>query len=88
MTQENYKIKVGDKLAFNRGGDSPSEIGTVEVIVPESKTGGAFVSVCFSRKYDGAGNSFAKMDTADIGDIILSPEDGAGIYLVERKEDK
>ena len=68
-------IKVGDKLTFNYGGTFPTKVGTVRSIVPSKYSkGGAFADVVLSKETDEIGNTFSKITTADIGDIMLPGE--------------
>ena len=73
--EELRTVKVGDKLTFNYGGRFPTEVGTVTHIVSSRYSkGGAFAQVELSREFDGVGNSFAKITTADIDDIKFPGE--------------
>ena len=68
-------VKIGDKLVFNFGGTFPTKMGTVRSIVPSKYSkGGAFADVVLSKETDEIGNSFSKITTADIGDIMKSGE--------------
>ena len=81
-------IKVGDKLTFKYGAHFPTKVGTVRSIVPSRYSkGGAFADVELSKETDEIGNSFTKITTADIGDIMKSGEttvngSGIGVFLV------
>jgi len=81
-------IKVGDKLTFKYGAHFPTKVGTVRSIVPSRYSkGGAFADVELSKETDEIGNSFTKITTADIGDIMLPGEttvNGSpiGVFLV------
>ena len=81
-------IKVGDKLTFKYGAHFPTKVGTVRSIVPSRYSkGGAFADVEISKETDEIGNSFTKITTADIGDIMLPGEttvNGSpiGVFLV------
>ena len=80
-------IKVGDKLTFKYGAHFPTKVGTVRSIVPSRYSkGGAFADVELSKETDEIGNSFTKITTADIGDIMKSGEttvngSGIGVFL-------
>ena len=68
-------VKVGDKLVFNFGAHFPTKMGTVRSIVPSKYSkGGAFADVVLSKETDEIGNTFSKITTADIGDIMLPGE--------------
>ena len=81
-------VKVGDKLIFKYGAHFPTKVGTVRSIVPSRYSkGGAFADVELSKETDEIGNSFTKITTADIGDIMLPGEttvNGSpiGVFLV------
>ena len=84
-------IKVGDKLVFNFGVHFPTKMGTVRSIVPSKYSkGGAFADVVLSKETDEIGNTFSKITTADIGDIMMPGEttvNGSpiGVFLHEGK---
>ena len=84
-------VKVGDKLVFNFGAHFPTKMGTVRSIVPSKYSkGGAFADVVLSKETDEVGNSFRKITTADIGDIMMPGEttvNGSpiGVFLQEGK---
>ena len=68
-------VKVGDKLTFNYGGTFPTKVGTVRSIVPSKYSkGGAFAAVELSRETDEIGNSFAKITTVELGNIMRPGE--------------
>ena len=68
-------IKVGDKLVFNFGVHFPTKMGTVRSIVPSKYSkGGAFADVVLTKETDEIGNTFSKITTADIGDIMMPGE--------------
>ena len=68
-------IKIGDKLTFNYGGHFPTKVGTVTRIVPsKSSKHGAFAAVELSRETDEIGNSFAKVTTVELGNIMRPGE--------------
>ena len=81
-------VKVGDKLLFNYGAHFPTKVGTVRSIVPSRYSkGGALADVEISKETDEIGNSFTKITTADIGDIMKSGEttvngSGIGVFLI------
>ena len=81
-------IKVGDKLTFKYGAHFPTKVGTVRSIVSSRYSkGGAFADVELSKETDEIGNSFTKITTADIGDIMKSGEttvNGSpiGVFLI------
>ena len=84
-------VKVGDKLVFNFGAHFPTKMGTVSSIVPSKYSkGGAFADVVLSKETDEIGNTFSKITTADIGDIMLPGETTAngspiGVFLHKGK---
>tara|TARA_B100001013_G_C24565017_1_gene424141 strand:- start:715 stop:990 length:276 start_codon:yes stop_codon:yes gene_type:complete len=84
-------IKVGDKLVFNFGVHFPTKMGTVRSIVPSKYSkGGAFADVVLTKETDEIGNTFSKITTADIGDIMMPGEttvNGSpiGVFLHEGK---
>jgi len=84
-------VKVGDKLVFNFGAHFPTKMGTVRSIVPSKYSkGGAFADVVLSKETDEIGNTFSKITTADIGDIMMPGEttvNGSpiGVFLHEGK---
>ena len=84
-------IKVGDKLVFNFGVHFPTKMGTVRSIVPSKYSkGGAFADVVLTKETDEIGNTYSKITTADIGDIMMPGEttvNGSpiGVFLHEGK---
>ena len=68
-------VKVGDKLVFNFGAHFPTKMGTVRSIVPSRYSkGGAFADVLLSKETDEIGNTFRKVTTVELGDIMSPGE--------------
>ena len=81
-------VKVGDKLTFKYGAHFPTKVGTVRSIVPSRYSkGGAFADVELSKETDEIGNTFRKVTTVELGDIMSPGEttvNGSpiGVFLV------
>ena len=68
-------IKIGDKLTFNYGAHFPTEVGTVyDIVASRYSKHGAFAAVEFSKNTDEIGNTFRKVTTVELGDIMSPGE--------------
>ena len=68
-------VKVGDKLVFNFGAHFPTKVGTVyDIVASRYSKHGAFAAVELSKETDEIGNTFRKVTTVELGDIMSPGE--------------